>query len=247
MRFRKPVTQTEPLSDRAHNLILTTDSILSTLANQGVNTFEAGSLLREAKNSEASGDYGYAIERAETAKLALLRAKREHDLTGAQPAAPETDAEFVDAEEDYAGIEEKGLVDLSKLPNNYMQAKFMLSSAKDLLDKKDVRKGKAYDLYKDAEDHFDREEYSKALTCAIKSERLLDSDTLDLIGEEERESTEELVEIMACPDCEAEVTHDDKFCRKCGETLEFKNVCPGCEEEVSADDVFCRKCGQKLE
>ncbi len=259
MRFKKK-QKGETLSEKAHNLIITTESISSTLAAQGVATFNADSLLKEAKDYRARGDYSAAIERAETAKLALLRAKREHTVPGTvqpvpDPSETEMSPVMAPETEDIEMAHAPGeSVDKSKLPDNYMQAKFMISTIKDQLDEKGMEDGEggsskkeAVSFFKKAKKYFKNEEYSKALSYAIKAERLLDTETLGLIGEEEivhRDDVE--VEEMTCPSCEDEVTLEDAFCRKCGEKLEFQTLCPNCEAEINSDDQFCRKCGQHL-
>ena len=75
--FRKK-EPAETVAERAHNLIITTESISRTLSNQGINTYEADSILRQAKTEETSRDYSAAVERAEAAKIVLLRLKRKH-------------------------------------------------------------------------------------------------------------------------------------------------------------------------
>ena len=255
MRFRK-TPKGETLSEKAHNLIMTTQSISSTLSGQGIDTEDANRILLEAKNYEMRGDYNSAIEGAEAAKVALLRAKREHDLSGSaapavKPSVSVTAHFDQDMPKDDMPLHEEPEtddLDLSKLPKNYMQAKFMLTTAKALLDKNGIKKGEAYSLYEQAKERFDAEDYSKALSLAIKSEQMLDSDAVSLIGEEEDDEEEnvEVEEVLACPSCEAELNHDDAFCRKCGEKIEFEAVCPECDAEVEPDDRFCRKCGQKL-
>jgi ribosomal protein L40E len=243
MKLRKaPVG--ESLSDKAHNHITTTENILTSLANQGVRTAEANSILVEAKRFAVTGDYTSAIERADAAKLALIRAKRERDLEPAAPARqPVQEGNTMVSE----NSEEEELVDLSKLPKNYMQAKFMLNTARDLIQKNNVKKGEAFDYYQKAKECFDAEDFSKALSFAIKAERLLDSNAVDLIGEEEpEEGEEEIVEVQVCSECDAEVSPDDAFCRSCGQKLELVTCCPGCEADIEVGDKFCRKCGHKL-
>jgi ribosomal protein L40E len=231
----------ESLSDKAHNLIMTTESISASLTSQGIQTAEANALITEAKRFEAMRDFSSAIERAEAAKLALIRAKREQNVSPAAPANPPTQGGL-------SMEDEEELVDLSKLPKNYMQAKFILNSAKDLLEKDGIKSGEAFDNYQKAKEHFEAEEYSKALTLAIKAERILDSDTVGLIGEEEADEVEEeVVEVQVCPECDNEVSPDDAFCRSCGQKLEFISACPGCEADIESDDKFCRKCGHSLD
>ena len=118
----------------------------------------------------------------------------------------------------------------------------MLSTTKDLLEKKGINKGEAYDLFMKANDYFEKEDYDRALSHAIKADRLLGSDNVELIGEEK----DEVVEVLVCPSCECEVADDDAFCRECGENLESADECPGCGELIDGTDKFCRKCGQKL-
>jgi len=246
----------ESLAEKAHNLIITTQSISATLANQGVVTFEANGILKEAKGFNSRGDYSSAIERAEAAKLSLLRAKREGSAADEPRASdlPMTKGDAIDIGSHPGPVNlpepiQTENVGLDKLPRNFMQAKFMLSTIRDQLDKKDISDGEAFDLFQKADGYFENEDYSKALSTAIKAERLLDSETLGFIAEEEKkEGVEEvIVEDLVCPGCETGVTNDDAFCRKCGEKLEFQTACPGCDADIAPDDQFCRKCGQNLD
>ena len=253
-RKKEPV---ETVAEKAHNLIITTESISRTLANQGINTLEADSLLRQAKTEETARDYSAAAERADAAKLALLRLKREHSAR--DPSAPSSmdpnkrpmNQSIYDSQDtpltrdsSYSNEPIREEKDLDSLPTNYIQAKFMLGSTKDLLDRKDINSGEAYDQYQQAKKFYDKKDYSKALSCAIKAERLLDSDSLGLIAEEAHPDAEE-IEVYACPSCDSEIAEDDVFCRECGENLEGDG-CPGCEEPIDSNDKFCRKCGYKM-
>ena len=133
-----------------------------------------------------------------------------------------------------------------------MQAKFILSTVKDMLDKQEGDQNQeAKKLYEGAFREFESENYSKALSKAIKAEQLLDaSGNVGLIAEtpvQEETIDEEIVEAdeLEC-ECGAGITVEDNFCRQCGEKVEYQLICPNCEIEISADDLFCRKCGQKL-
>jgi len=249
--FRKPSEPVEPLADRAHNTILTTESISSTLARQGLETGEADSIIQQAKSQLAMKNYGAAIERADVAKLVLLRIKREAAANPQRNAPPHPDPDmrpmneslFKPAEFEAKPREEKSM---DSLPANYIQAKFMLSTTKDLLENRGITNGEAFDFYTSALRSFEQKDYSKALSHAIKAERILDSGTLSLIGEKKIvERAEEVIEIMACPGCDAEVSRDDVFCRGCGQNLASSD-CPGCGVEIDSADKFCRKCGCKL-
>jgi ribosomal protein L40E len=257
MRIRR-AEKSETLSERAHNMITTLENISSSLQRQGVNTAPGNEMLREAKSMIAAGDYSSAMDMAETAKLTLLRAKREHETLGSAPPPPpgkETTVRQRSAPEpEYTHSEEKpegGVTDLNKLPKNYMQAKFMLATVEDTINKKGLKSGEAVSHMEKGKRLFKEEDYSGALSYAIKAERLLDTETVLLIGEkpeEEPAEEEEVVEIevIACPSCEAEVSEQDTFCRQCGTKLEFVTSCPKCEADVELGDKFCRQCGKKI-
>jgi membrane protease subunit (stomatin/prohibitin family) len=50
----------------------------------------------------------------------------------------------------------------------------------------------------------------------------------------------------ACPECEAPLERNVKFCPECGAKIKVDNKCPGCEAKVEPDSKFCPECGQKL-
>jgi hypothetical protein len=163
--FRKPSEPAEPLADKAHNTILTTESISSTLARQGLDTDEADSLILEAKRLQAMKSYESAIDRAEAAKLVLLRVKREAAARPQKNAPPHPDpgmrpmneSLFKPVNPDTKPREEKSL---DSLPTNYVQAKFMLSTTKDLLENKGITSGEAFDFYTNALRFFEQEDYT---------------------------------------------------------------------------------------
>ena len=257
--FRKKKDPVETVAERAHNLILTIESISRTLANQGINTFEADDLLRQARIEETAKDFGAAVERAEAAKLVLLRLKRESAARGQTSSPSYSDPEKrpmnqsiyntadtpITATPWPEGEAARENMDLDSLPTNYIQAKFMLNTAKGLLENKEITSGDAFDLYQKAQNYFDQKDYSKALSHAIKAEQLIDSGTVNLIAEETHPDIEE-IEIYVCPSCDTEVADDDAFCNECGQNLEEETGCPGCGEPTTANDKFCRKCGEKL-
>jgi class 3 adenylate cyclase len=50
---------------------------------------------------------------------------------------------------------------------------------------------------------------------------------------------------MKCPDCQFDNRDGAKFCKKCGNELEF--LCPSCGHPYQADSLFCDECGCNLE
>jgi predicted amidophosphoribosyltransferase len=51
-------------------------------------------------------------------------------------------------------------------------------------------------------------------------------------------------EAIACPSCEAALSLSDRFCGKCGTSIEYG--CPACGATVDPKDSFCGKCGTRI-
>ncbi len=56
-----------------------------------------------------------------------------------------------------------------------------------------------------------------------------------------RASASSATSAAQCPSCGAAVADGDRFCAKCGVTL--NTTCPNCGRPTAADDHFCAKCG----
>ncbi|MGI6512898.1 MAG: zinc ribbon domain-containing protein [Syntrophomonadaceae bacterium] len=50
----------------------------------------------------------------------------------------------------------------------------------------------------------------------------------------------------SCPECEAPLQSNAKFCPECGARLKAKTECPNCGEKFTPGAKFCPECGQKL-
>lgn len=50
----------------------------------------------------------------------------------------------------------------------------------------------------------------------------------------------------ACPECEAPLASNAKFCPECGAKLKTSNNCPGCGFEITTKAKFCPECGKRL-
>ena len=50
--------------------------------------------------------------------------------------------------------------------------------------------------------------------------------------------------VKVCPNCNAQIHGNPKFCPECGQKL--KLVCPNCQTEVKPTAKFCPECGEKL-
>ena len=142
-------------------------------------------------SAEAARVRGLSVEIG--GKALLMKAKRDKEMFGGPMAPTSRETAYAtqsDTEEDFydvplsssmekepkktAAETEKKEADLSELPENYMQARFMLSTVNDLMKKSDMVPKEAKKWYKEAQEKFEEKNYSKALSLAIKAERLLD-------------------------------------------------------------------------
>ena len=49
-----------------------------------------------------------------------------------------------------------------------------------------------------------------------------------------------------CPNCNAQIADDSRFCSECGKEITQANVCPHCGASVGEGDAFCQNCGKSL-
>ena len=54
------------------------------------------------------------------------------------------------------------------------------------------------------------------------------------------------VNMKKCAICGTEISGDEKFCPKCGKSIDGKNVCPNCGATNQADARNCTNCGHDL-
>jgi len=50
----------------------------------------------------------------------------------------------------------------------------------------------------------------------------------------------------SCPECEAPLATNAKFCPECGAKLKTASNCPGCGFKITAKAKFCPECGERL-
>jgi hypothetical protein len=205
-----------------------------------------------------------AAKRGAAADMPIARPVRE------VPSEPILEERALDYEPVEQTPEEIPAASAPKLPDNYMQSKFMIATAGDAIESasgagRDVRN--AGDALAQARAAFDKAEYGKALSLALRARKLAEglpvtgpsddgmapvTDIGALSGAASESRAQNVSRTVAadatlnCPDCEAHVEEDDAFCRKCGGKLEFALACPGCGKELDEGDAFCRKCGTKV-
>jgi hypothetical protein len=87
-----------------------------------------------------------------------------------------------------------------------------------------------------------RESRPKAASPAAQPPTALDDDIEHAIAARRHSPSKTLG--PACPHCGAPTGPDDRFCPRCGATLQLS--CPHCGTAAQAGDQFCAKCGTKL-
>jgi len=267
--------------DEAYNAITSTEKISSILKSQGIDTEEADLSLAQARRAHSRGDSNTALAKANSARVTLMSAKKYSvsTQTSIKPAQDLLKAPVPEEEEeqDYQSRDQTPEAipaeSAPKLPDNYLQSKFMLVTAEDAI-KGAEGKGKsvsaAWRSLADARSLFDRAEYGKSLSQALKAKKQAEGIPTAPVTSEEGPAVMDVgapvtegverwkeenppaakrppaTEELECPGCKSKVTSDDAFCRKCGGKLEFQLVCPGCGIDIEKSDAFCRKCGTKL-
>ncbi len=222
----------EPVSDRAYNVLVTTEAISREMVGKGFENVKAENLLRTARQSYLEGRLREAEEFSMEARN-LLNEMRVVDT-------PPEPTPFVDGDE----IPESKPILGKEYPRNFLQAKFFLGVVKDSLKKTRKRSGevkRAREVFKEAEEAFEEERYNDALSLAVNSKRLLRGEEIP-----EKALPPEVIEgDHLCPECGSIISPDDAFCGKCGYRL-VRSECPECGSEVGEGDRFCRRCGVGL-
>ena len=228
------------LLDEAHNAIVTTKAILSTMERQGIRSEEASAWLREAEMAYARRNYRVAVDLTGRAKDRLLSLKAAPASRG-DLAKLETLAAVGGSEE----LTTKELIQ-KEFPPNLLQSKFSVELAGTAIEQgrlagRDV--AQASQLLEAAKVRFDGKDYTAALTIARQSKRAADGERVDVsVVTEPMMAPAAVVESRPCPSCGASLQADDVFCRKCGTQL-VPSACGSCGASLLADDSFCRKCG----
>jgi tetratricopeptide (TPR) repeat protein len=162
--------------DDAYNSIQTTKAVAEALKARGRNSKEANLLIIEAEAAFERGNHLYALESINKAKDLLKSAKEEK----ADPVASIVSKVGVKSGEEKCEVP---FQEARKLPKNYLESKFMICSVRDILEQSGA-KGKnsaAEENLKQADESFQREDYTEALKLALRAKRALDGGA-DSIG-----------------------------------------------------------------
>ncbi len=249
----------EELQDEAHNAVITTRAIASTLAERnGIRSDEADSLLREAQMAYNRRNYRVALDLTTKARDRLSTLRAEHaaqgDLAKVAAAPPPADDEEPTTKE----ILQK------EYPPNLIQSKFAIQVAESSITDgeasgRDVVQARS--LIVAAKARFEMQDYSGALTIARQAEKSARGEPVTVsvppppgpaavvppsaAAPAAKAGPVAVAVGSTCPSCGAPMKAGDTFCRKCGAQA-IQSSCPNCGADLLPDDAFCRKCGARI-
>ncbi len=276
--------------DEAYNAIQTTKSIMKVFRRKGKKVKGPAEKVEEAEVALDSGKFSKAQNLAEEARDDLKDLAGSEGSSGVQAVQSEDDkkaytVEDLDDLEEDTGIEEsekaKELEEqkerLRNFPENYLESKFELRVAREMMEEEEEEDNPDAEEYLEkAEEFFETEDYTKALSYSVKCKKAIDKEGAGLIKaqrvdrkadipeemkkkieempglslepKEEKEETETGVQGVQEEEKGEEVEETESEKKPSGRSLlEGKNICPDCGYEGEEDDKFCPKCGTELE
>ncbi len=251
----------EELQDEAHNALITTRAIASTMAERsGIHSEDVDAKLEEAQMAYDHRNFRVALDLTKQAKDRLVA------LKGAQTA--QGDVAKLDSLGSAPGTDEPTTKEVlaKQYPPNLIQSKFSISVAETSIESaeaagRDVTTAKS--LLTAARSRFDAQDYGGALSIARQADKSARGEpgaasvtipaaapaaSASPVATPTTDETKPAAVPVgsACPSCGAPMKPDDAFCRKCGTRVVLTN-CPTCSASLLPDDAFCRKCGTRLQ
>ena len=250
----------EEMQDEAHNALITTRAIASTLSERsGVQSEEVDSWLREAQMAYNRRNYRVALDLTQRARERLV------SLKGAQSA--QGDAAKLESLASGSASDEPTTKEVlqKQFPPNLIPSRFAISVAEASVEQA-VASGRdvttAQTLLAAARSRFEAQDYGSALSVARQAEKSAKGEAVSVPVPPEPEAVASaeaatspsaprpeapaVVLGSVCPSCGTPMKPDDAFCRKCG-TRVVLTKCPSCGAPLLPDDAFCRKCGTRLQ
>lgn len=239
MRFAK---RDDELSDQAHNAVVTTRAIVSSMERQGVKSDEASAWMHEAELALGRRNFRVALDLTSKTRDRLMSLKAAETSRG--------DLAKLDQMATVGGSAEVTTKERlqKEFPPNLLQSKFSIDLAETAIDAarsagKDT--AVATQLLGSAKARYDAQDYDGALRLSRQSKRSAGGESVEVPALSTAEGRAVAVPNRACPSCGVSIRADDAFCRKCG-TRVSPSACASCGTELLPDDAFCRKCGTPL-
>lgn len=258
--------------DEAYNILNTTIAISTSLKGMGKDTREADIVLIRAQLEFDRNEYVKAIATSKAARSLMINAR---DAVLAAPEPVKVDAQ-AEPEEEETKPEEKTVHEVKKLPENYLESKFLINTTKEEVEKDrgaDKNTTEAERHLAEAERCFESAKYNEAVKMCMQARRSLagkpseqnahTTGVTDLsslkVGsapvkapenepaQHVEEGSETTMAVPSCAKCGVPILAGDDFCGKCGTKVVQDTTCKKCGVKMNPEDAFCRKCGNPLD
>ncbi len=269
----KEVRRVSQKRDEAYNDILTTRSVMNSLANQGKSVGNAPVLVERARGALDRGNFDQCVDLCAKARKELTKPSRgtiEVAESASDDAADSLQkvAENILSEELPAPNPDayKGTKLNSAREGNYLGAKFEISAARADISRaakagKDTSQAEGFMIQSDSA--FASGDYDKALSFAVRARRTLTGESsaegirLRTVAEEQEENAipeagvydvedEKTPSGFRCTNCGKLIDPTDMFCGSCGARTSPERSCKNCGAKAKPEDTFCRKCGERI-
>jgi predicted RNA-binding Zn-ribbon protein involved in translation (DUF1610 family) len=241
--------------DEAYNALHTTQAVSLALKDRGKDTGPAEMELIRAGLAYDRRSYVECIESVKRARKLLDEAPIiEFEV---EPKKAPLNIEPISGDEEVK--EHLNIGETRKLPQNYLESKFMITTASDEIEKvrsegKDVTASVC--LLDEAKKAFECKEYDVALRKSLKAKKATEAPSAQVEPKAveiaapavamKKDLEKEPENAIRCSKCGIMAKDDDNFCAKCGNHIERRQECPNCGAEISDEDMFCRKCGAEI-
>ncbi|MFA5313235.1 MAG: zinc ribbon domain-containing protein [Methanomassiliicoccales archaeon] len=239
--------------DQAYNALMNAKAVANSLKVMGKDTREAEVIIERAEMNYEQRDYVKTIAVAKASKDALLAAK---DMP-----IPEKAPESSEPQEEGPVLEDKTVHDVKKLPQNFVESKFLLATTLSDIEKMEKERNvdEARSMLAEAQASFDAGDYTASVKSCMRAKRSLAgspserppaggavTDVSTMKAVQGQPGTMKERPAARCAKCGEMLLDDDRFCGRCGTEVVHPIICSRCGNELAQDDAFCRKCGQKL-
>jgi len=264
--------------DKAYNRIKRTEEVARLMNRKGKDVQQADEMINKAERALEKGDLSQAKNLTSKAKDDL--SKKQTDMSSSSDESVKKsytvdeldEIEFNESKEAARKRREleKQKEKLESLPDNFLESKFEMKLARDLLEGSDHGQ-KAEEFYAKAEKCFDEEDYTGALKYSIKCKKTIkgkegagliagqDIDKKEGPPEQVKERFPELLENKENSEDAFDKTHGkpetkniDKSMKEDHRIIEEERkskmvkICPECGFEGYEEDIYCPNCGIEL-
>ncbi len=265
--------------DEAYNKVKSTKSITNVMKRSGKDTSDADVFIERAEMALQAGDHSKSISLAEEAKSKLEQAtavnenvkndNKQDDMNIIKNEDGDSKMKEAYTIEDLDSLEKKKEDDelkaksqelmkqkekIQNLPENYLESKFEIEQATDMLEKEGGDE-EAKKLLGQAKMNFENERYTEALKLSLRCKKTIDEDKAGLIkfqkiGEKEasdKQKSRSEKEIKSNTIIRKIDEEDEAGEEKIKTTpSEGKVKCPDCGYLGEMGDNFCPKCGTEM-